>query len=75
MTREGRRVEDPDSGRYIINYAYSLGCLKAIGDADAMTRFRNWIDAANKPSQRKAKMALIEQFRMGQRHESERGAP
>lgn len=71
MTRQARRVVDPYNGRHVIDWAYSLGCLHVLGDTDA----DKILDAIVKEcaKNRAAQHGLIEQYRMGQRHERQRG--
>lgn len=70
MTRR-RRVEnqDPDHARWVIDQAYSLGCLAALGHAEAEPTFERWVKVGT-PGQI---TALREQFAAGKRDEKARG--
>lgn len=70
MTREARRVADPEAGRYIIDFAHSLGCMHALGFESAKGTLDSLrVECAKN---RAAEYGLVEQFRLGQRHENAR---
>lgn len=69
--RDRDQEEERWSGRYIIDFAYSLGCMSALGDEQAGEVLRRVGFAES----RKVRRALIDQFRAGMKHERARGAP
>lgn len=70
LYKADRAPPDPHHGRYLIDSAYALGCLAALGDDDAQARFETLADDA-RPMIR---AALRNQFCRGFDDEEARGA-
>jgi len=69
--RDRDQEEQRWAGRYILDFAYALGCLSVLGDEQALEVLRRVSFAES----RKVKRALLDQFRAGMKHERARGAP
>ena len=67
--RDRDQEEERWAGRYIIDFAYSLGCLSVLGDDGALERLKSvgWSES------RKVKRALLDQYRRGMQDERRRG--
>ena len=65
------RRRDEWTGRYVIDFAYSLGCMSALDDEMALPTLREVIKECAR--NRAAHLGLLDQFRMGMRHERARG--
>jgi hypothetical protein len=70
MKRDDRE-EQQWAGREWINYAYSLGCLAALGDREAPSLLSRMLDAAK--AGRTMRHALLTEYRAGTKHERARG--